>query len=158
MAGEGDPEDPRLVRLSEGDLPRIGEAMKRQGAELLVVDALKDHLQSGLRDKDEIAVRGQLSPINRWARQSGTAVLGIVGALDNEAGVIGIAPKVAISVACNTGNLPNALSIAVNGMDFSDVLLIEAQLSTNLPVETEGLTWTLIQSQRGPRWQTFFLC
>ncbi|MFY0144240.1 S8 family peptidase [Bacillus cytotoxicus] len=78
----------------------------------------------------------------------GTSVLGIVSAVDNEIGNIGIAPKAKVKVISqirNNGdyNTADAIVSAVNDLQPGDVLLLEAQSSYDgygnkyLPVEVQ---------------------
>lgn len=82
----------------------------------------------------------------------GTAVVGIVSGVDNDLGIVGIAPNVRSvrlvshwNENTNTSNVTNAVIAAITGSPQPHVLLIEGQLgATNLPVETDDATFDAI--------------
>jgi serine protease len=63
----------------------------------------------------------------------GTSVLGIVCAVDNTVGCIGIVPNIAsVDVVSHTSNtLAEAIMTAISHLNFGDVLLLEAQIGLN---------------------------
>ncbi len=82
--------------------------------------------------------------------EHGTCVLGVVAAVDNDLGVVGIAPRTTASVSCewDTGgalDTHGAIIKAIDSMGFGDVLLLESQVykpfpgagSAYVPVECE---------------------
>jgi Subtilase family/LGFP repeat len=95
-----------------------------------------------------------LDGVNRQTeRGHGTAVLGVIAALDNKVGVVGIAPQATISVISADDRSPgetNATShvagkilAGVAGLSPGDVLLLEVQID-NLPVETDSFIFDAI--------------
>ena len=99
--------------------------------------------------------------IDNTFRNHGTSVLGVVCAVDNALGCVGIVPNLAsVRVVATTGNgatQPNAILAAVNNLGFGDVLLLEAQvylagtlngspISSLLgPIEAQSLEFNAIQ-------------
>jgi serine protease len=96
--------------------------------------------------------------INPAEPEDGTAVLGIIGAVDNTIGCVGIAPSSTIDVVSyyGTGNsLPNAIVKSLDHLGFGDVLLIEAQTTLSesgnpfigykIPVETIDTVYNAIR-------------
>ncbi|MEM9484610.1 MAG: S8 family peptidase [Cyanobacteria bacterium P01_F01_bin.116] len=77
--------------------------------------------------------------IRDGSRAHGTSVLGEVSAVDNAIGCIGIAPNVdAVNVVSYwNSNRPAAIMAAIANLDYGDVLLLEAQLTSPalLPIE-----------------------
>ena len=70
---------------------------------------------------------------NRTSYDHGASVLGVVAAVDNDLGCVGIAPHVA-SVRCSSPyqadgsyTIPGAIEAAIERMAFGDVLLLELQ-------------------------------
>ena len=82
----------------------------------------------------------------------GTSVVGIVGGVDNDRGVIGIAPKAkSVRVASHwskktkTSNIANAIAVAITTPPLPHVLLIEAQRGDDkLPPETDEAVFNAI--------------
>ncbi len=73
----------------------------------------------------------------------GTQVLGVICAVDNSLGFVGVAPRVAsvllVSQSGQTGNVPDAIRLAVENLSPGDVLVLEVQLDTTprLPAEAD---------------------
>jgi hypothetical protein len=63
------------------------------------------------------------------SRSHGTSVLGEVCAVDNTIGCVGIAPNIASVnvVSFHDSTRPAAMTVAIDNLDFGDVLLLEAQ-------------------------------
>lgn len=84
----------------------------------------------------------------------GTAVLGIVAGVDNEKGIVGIAPHAAqVSVASHfrasdgtEGHVADAIAaiVASGQVSDGDVLLLEVQDGNNLPIEMDDAVFTAI--------------
>jgi hypothetical protein len=84
----------------------------------------------------------------------GTAVLGVVGAIDNGVGVVGIAPATVITliaVADSFGNQPlpterigPKIALAASNLAFGDVILLEVQQEKR-PVELDSAVFKAIQ-------------
>jgi hypothetical protein len=95
-----------------------------------------------------------------WWIGHGTAVLGIVAAVDNDKGVVGIAPGASVRVVSqwfdNSGapfvSTANAVATAIAAMQEGDVLLLETTTpATNtkfglVPAEVEPLVFDLIRA------------
>ena len=97
-----------------------------------------------------------INGINRSVAQGhGTGVLGVLAAIDNSIGVVGIAPATDISLigvldtAQNTGVLTARtapkIMLAASKLAFRDVILLEVQQSGNRPVELENAVFKAIQ-------------
>jgi hypothetical protein len=94
-------------------------------------------------------------PNSQFRAQHGTSVLGVVAAVDNAIGAIGIAHGVdwirVVSYGQNQNrDIPNAIRAAIsnppNNLRYGDVLLLEAQLvPTLLPVEVQDAEFELIR-------------
>jgi hypothetical protein len=67
----------------------------------------------------------------------GTNVLGVICAVDNDKGGVGIAPNVAaVNVVSHSGqmlNVPQAIVLASSNLGFGDVLVLEVQISVDDP-------------------------
>lgn len=91
--------------------------------------------------------------VNYSEQAHGTSVLGILAAQDNAAGCVGIAYKSTAKVvsawqttpAAPIWNIPNAIMSATHALTFGDVLLLELQLITLLPVELESANFAGIR-------------
>jgi serine protease len=84
----------------------------------------------------------------------GTAVLGVVAAIDNSVGCVGITPRVKALVVsqhrtANNFNTAEAILSGVHALSFGDVLLLEAQTvaagHSFLPVEVERAVFDTIR-------------
>jgi hypothetical protein len=100
---------------------------------------------------------GPIAGINWGQFGHGTAVLGVIAAVDNALGCIGVAPNLG-SIRCvsqfpslGVGPVTADPILSVIGtMQFGDVLLLEAQSGTvsgysRIPVEVEAATWDAIR-------------
>ncbi len=126
-----------------------------EGAGVAVVD-----LEGGWRTTHEDLVAKMPTPTTlyghnhvapAWANH-GTAVLGVIAATDNAAGVVGIAPAVtsvrmsSVWATSTTQHTGNALAAAILAMSVGDILLIELQTAgTMRPVETQDHLLDLIR-------------
>jgi len=104
-----------------------------------------------------------LAGLNRLEeRGHGAAVLGVIAAVDNGIGVVGIAPKVGISVispqdplsrpdAQPTEDLANNILSFTQSLGRGDVLLLELTVTPNLPVELDLAVFKAVEvlSSRG---------
>jgi serine protease len=93
------------------------------------------------RDHEDLVCRpyNLLYGMNRDAsNHHGTAVLGVICACDNGKGCIGIVPNVSSVnlVSHHSVIFSDALLYAITNLKFGDMLLIEVQTSTELPVES----------------------
>ena len=85
----------------------------------------------------------------------GTAVMGLVVGLDNDRGIVGIAPKPAwVSVTSHIlagipDQVANAISTATSQMASGDVLLVEWQDASLYPAEVTPDIWLAIQVATG---------
>lgn len=76
--------------------------------------------------------------IRDWSRGHGTQVLGVICAVDNDKGCVGITPRLrAVDVASYyKGERPDAIVAALDRLQPGDVLLIEGQIvGKKLPIE-----------------------
>ena len=88
-------------------------------------------------------IHGVNATFGNW-KIHGTAVLGVIAAADNDFGVIGIAPAIAKLRMSSIfyGNSPSdhdtagAIAVAIAAMSIGDILLIEVQTPSFLPLET----------------------
>jgi len=94
---------------------------------------------------------------NLLYQDHGTAVLGILRALDNTIGVVGMAPACSLRVASQwetstTWNTPDAIAAAAQVLRSGDVLVIESQCELSSgsnefwPVEIYSDTWNAIRN------------
>jgi serine protease len=98
-------------------------------------------------DHEDLKPRGpiRLTPASwddaEWD-DHGTAVLGLVAGVDNDVGILGIAPGLnsvqVISHSSSTTTVASAITKAANTLAPGDVLLIESQTSDFLPIEALG--------------------
>lgn len=91
-----------------------------------------------------------ISGVNKDKFDHGTEVLGVVVAVDNKKGGIGIAPYasarvVSIWKATNQFSTADAILSAINALKFGDVLLLELQTSTLRPIETEWAAFDMVR-------------
>ena len=105
---------------------------------------------------------GSLLQNDEWIAH-GTAVLGIVAAVDNDKGVIGIAPGCGVRVVSQWFDQPNAkfistasaIATAITQMNAGDVLLIESSSIVPdpkfglLPAEVDPVVFDLIKTATG---------
>jgi hypothetical protein len=114
-----------------------------------------------------LAVNHEDLPLARMALVSGqdkqfwghgTAVMGIIAAVDNDRGVVGIAPRTGrISLVSlwrtNSDYKPyDALWDAINRTAAGDVILLEAQAHTFLPIDYyDNMYWLIRQAVAGQR-------
>jgi hypothetical protein len=105
---------------------------------------------------------GSLLQNDEWIAH-GTAVLGIVAAVDNDKGVIGIAPGCSVRVVSQWFDQPNAkfistasaIATAITQMNAGDVLLIESSSIVPdpkfglLPAEVDPVVFDLIKTATG---------
>ena len=98
-------------------------------------------------------VIGSAQQIPEWAGH-GTAVLGIVAAVDNNKGVVGIAPQAKVRVVSQWFgthfNTAEAIAAAIEQMQAGDVFLIETTAPPDpklgwVPVEVQPLVFDLIK-------------
>ncbi|MCP4995723.1 MAG: S8 family serine peptidase, partial [Gammaproteobacteria bacterium] len=74
------------------------------------------------------------------SRSHGTSMLGVIGAVDNTLGCVGIAPHVdSVNVVSYYGSTrADAMLKAIDNLQFGDILLLAAQISR---VEIDGTAW-----------------
>jgi hypothetical protein len=92
--------------------------------------------------------------VNPSSVNHGTGVLGIVAAVDNDRGIVGIAPALrSISVASHfrpwtssSGHVADAIQAVLPHLDAGDVLLIEWQTDDQMPAEADPAVWRLIRT------------
>lgn len=88
-----------------------------------------------------------LSGVNYSRKGHGTSVLGIICAVDNRIGCIGLAPAASVSVASrwhkrgrpgyNSHNTEDALTTVTSRSSKGSIVLLEAQTASSLPMEVE---------------------
>jgi subtilase family protein len=100
-----------------------------------------------------ITVIGPSQQLSEWTGH-GTAVLGIVAAVDNDKGMVGIAPQAKVRVVSqwfgSQFNTAEAIAAAIDEMQAGDVLLIETTAPPDaklgwVPVEVQPLVFDLIK-------------
>jgi subtilisin family serine protease len=103
-----------------------------------------------------VSLPGVRQDINPGHEAHGTGVVGVVAGVDNDRGIVGIAPHAAqISVASHyrasdgtEGLVVDAIMAVLASGKITDgaVLLLEVQDANNLPVETDDLVFIAIQN------------
>ncbi|MDQ1918932.1 S8 family serine peptidase [Massilia pseudoviolaceinigra] len=93
-------------------------------------------LESGWTlDHEDLAAHGATllhGFIDDTMRRHGTSVLGIICAVDNTVGCVGIVPEISVDVVSHYGSTrPNAIFAAIAHQSFGEVLLLEAQVYLN---------------------------
>jgi Subtilase family len=91
-----------------------------------------------------------ISGTNKTAFDHGTASLGVLVAVDNQKGGIGIAPSASTRVVSEYDpkgfwDRVNQMLVAVNALTFGDVLLLEMQGTGNVPAETDSNVFDVIR-------------
>ncbi len=94
---------------------------------------------------------GLIHGVNSQFQEHGTMVLGVLTAVDNTIGCVGIVPAAAAMLssewmaAATARNTPAAIEAAMGVLNFGDVLLLETQTAAFLPIETEPLVHDTIR-------------
>ena len=91
--------------------------------------------------------------VGTYIGDHGTAVLGEVVGVDNNRGVVGIAPSVSYvrmvshfeAASGTTLHVADAIVAAITNMSAGDVLLLEVQRGSGLPTETDGADFDAIR-------------
>ncbi len=93
-------------------------------------------------DHEDLCAKGAkklFGEIRELSRTHGTSVLGVICAVDNDLGIVGIAPNVTRvdGVSYHKTTKFNAIMFAISQLEFGDVLLLECQ--ADLPVPTGSI-------------------
>lgn len=113
-------------------------------------------MEQGWRlDHEDLSAHGATMPLHgvnlASSEPHGTAVLGVVCAVDNDRGCVGIVPNVASVnvVSYNGSNRPAAMLAAIARLSFGDVLLLEAHVDLpgwlEIPIEVLDLEFNTIR-------------
>lgn len=111
--------------------------------------------QGWLRDHEDLPPYELLCGDNRdgsgYVGDHGAAVLGIVAGVDNDRGVIGMAPRASVRIASHWRakgggmHVANALAAAAAATPRPHVILLEVETDEGLPVETDPAVRDLIR-------------